>query len=161
MSDHREWFRADKDGNDILAERAFARLIADLPLIEPDVAFVDRTVQAAWRMRDRPQIWKPMVAVVALLIGAVAVVSLYALSGSATELFAGYVRELSRSLIWLLTFAAEGVRWWWIADRIGAATGRVLSSPISIGAFAAAEIVILLAICAFRLVVQSESETRS
>ena len=160
MPNDRDWLQAEQSGHDALAETMFARLVAEMPAIEPGAGFVDRTVRAAWRARARRRIVVRLARVAAaLLLGITTLGSMYALSVLAGGFIVRGAASLSHGLVWFLTSAGEGARWWWIAERIGAAASVMMASPLTAAVVAACEMIALLAIYAFRRLVWSELGT--
>jgi len=160
MPNDREWLQAERSGQDVLAERLFARLVAELSPIEPSADFVRRTVQAAWRARARRRMVTRLAGVAAvLLLGITTMGSLYELNALAGGLMVRGTVSFSHGLVWLLMSAGEGARWWWIAERIGTAVSVTISTPATAAAVAAVEMTALLAIYAFRQLVRDELGT--
>lgn len=161
MPGEREWVEAEQGGQDAVAEAMFARLIADMPLIEPGAAFVDRTVRAAWRARRRRRIVTQVARVAAVLsLGVMMAGSVYELSGWVAGLITRGAVAFSHALVWLLVSARDGARWWWIADRIGAAVGDALASPWTAAAVLAIEAAVLLGMYTFRHLVHNDLGTQ-
>src|SRR5579862_3565041 len=126
MLDRPNWLQAEHGDDDPLAEALFARLVADLPAVEPRPGFVARAVQAAMQARARRRRARFSAA---LVIGAGALALTYELSAFALTLLASGVVAASHGLAWLLTSATEGARWWWVADRIGTTIGDAVAAP--------------------------------
>ena len=161
MKDHRDWLQAEQAGDDAMAEKIFAGLLTEMPSIEPGAAFVDRTVQAAWQARNRRRILRLLAAAAAaLLLGTATIGSLYEAGDLILGLTVRGVVAFSHGLVWLLTSAGEGARWWWIADRIGTAIGATIATPSSVAALAAGEVTFLLALYAFRHLTQNDAVSR-
>ena len=135
MPNDRQWLQAEHSGEDDLAETLFAQLVTEILPIEAGPDFVGRTAQAAWRSRTRRRFVKALAGVVAVLsIGFAAFSSMYELRGLAVGLIARGAAVFSHGLVWLLTSASAGVRWWWIAERIGTAvSGTIAARPLSPG----------------------------
>jgi small-conductance mechanosensitive channel len=151
MPNERQWLQAEQSGQEELAERIFARVVAELPPIEPSTGFVNRTVQRAWQARARGRHVRCVALIAAaLLITIAAVGSIYELTALAMGLVVRSTLMFSHGLVWLLTSAGEGARWWWIAERIGAAARDTIAAPSAAACVAAAEMVGLLAIYAFQ-----------
>jgi hypothetical protein len=155
MANLREWLQAERNGQDELAERLFARSVAEISPIEPAADFAGRAAQAAWRARARHRAVVRLVRVAAaLLLGVTTLGSLYAVVASG--LVARTAVVLSHGLAWLLTSAGEGLRWWWIAERIGTAVGGSLASSSTAMVIVAIETAALLALYAFQRLFQNE-----
>jgi hypothetical protein len=160
MGNDQEWLRAEHSGQEALAERVFARLIAEMPPIEPGVGFVDGAVQAAWRARARHCAVARLASVAAaLLVGLATVGSIYLWGALAAGLIARGAAGFSQGLVWLLASAGEGARWWWIADRISTAVSVAISSAPTAAAMVTVEIAAVLALYAFRNLVLGKTET--
>jgi hypothetical protein len=160
MPNERNWLQAEQNGQDPLAEILFARFVADIPPIEPSSGFVDRTVQAAWRARARRYLVMRLAGIAAVLAVAIAGLgSIYELRGLAVALIVRSAVVLSHGLVWLLTSASQGVKWWWIAERIGTAVSDTIAAPTAAAAFVAVEMIALLAIFAFKQVIHEDWET--
>lgn len=155
--DERQWLQAEHNGKDDLAEIMLACAMTQLPAIEPSSDFVNRAVQGAWQIRTRRRI-RRLLTVSGGIATAVAVVVTYALAPLLSTLIANTTIALSHALLWLITVAGEGARWWWIADRIGAALAEALRSPSAAAAVIALEMILLLAIYAFRQVLDVSGE---
>lgn len=146
-----EWLQAERKGQDELAEAMFARLMAEIPAVEPSAGFVDRTVQLAWRARTRRRlVARFALATTAILLGIACIASIYELRPLATGIVAGGALLLSHGFAWLITFASEGAGWWWIAERIGTAVSEAIASPSMAATIVAVELIALLALYAFR-----------
>jgi hypothetical protein len=157
MRNDREWLQAEQNGQDAPAEMMFARLVAEMPPIEPGPAFVDRTVQAVWRARARRRVVMGLArTAAALLIGIATLGSMYELRLLAIGLIVHGTVVLSHGMVWLLTSASEGARWWWIAERIGTAISVTITAPAVAVSVAAATMIASLAIYAFQRLVQNE-----
>ncbi len=149
MPDKPHWLHAEESGQEELAESAFARLISEIPSVEPSTAFVDRAVHAAWQARSR----RRRVTRLAYIAGALTILvagagSIYELAGPATALAARVTVAFSHALVWLLTSAGAGAAWWSIAERIGTAAGDAIASPSASASIAAFEVIALLALYA-------------
>lgn len=159
MPNERQWLQAEQTGQDELAERIFARVVAEMPPIESSTDFVNRTVQRAWQARTRRRRVRRVALVAAALLITTAVVgSMYELATLAMGLVVRSTVVFSHGLVWLLTSAGEGARWWWIAERIGAAVRDTIADPSAAATVAAAEIVGLLAIYAFQRLLGADLE---
>lgn len=157
MPDQPHWLRAEETGQEDLAENAFARLIAELPSVEPSSAFVDRAVQAAWQARSRRRLVTRLAWVAAALSVAVAGAGLiYEFAGAATTLAARITVSLSQLLVWLLTSMTAGAGWWSIAERVGMAVGEAIASPSAAVSIAAFEMIALLALYMLRRLLGQE-----
>jgi hypothetical protein len=156
--DEGHWLQAEQSGEEELAEIMFARLVAQLPAIEPRADFADRAVQAAWRTRTHRRLVRVALVAAAVLIAMSGITAVYALTPFAVGLIVSGTVAVSHALVWLVTSAGEGARWWWIAERIGTAVRDVISAPSAAAAIAVAEMILLLAIYAFRHVLGKDYE---
>ncbi len=157
MPDKPHWLQAEESGHEELAESAFARLIAEIPSVEPSAAFADRAVHAAWQARSR----RRRVTRLAYIAGAVSIAVagaglIYELAGPATTLAARVTVAFSHALVWLLTSASTGAGWWSIAERIGTAVGDAIASPSASASIAAFEMIALLALYALERLLGQE-----
>jgi len=96
-------------------------------------------------------------AAAALLLGVTMVGSLYEVSGLAASLFVRGSIVFSHAFVWFLAAAREGARWWSIAERVGTAVSDTIAAPLTVAGLAAVETTVLLAICAFRHLIQDGS----
>lgn len=159
MTKERRWLQAEQSGQDELAEMMFARLVAEMPPIEPSADFVDRTVRAAWQARSRRRLARRLALVAAALLVSIAGAgSIYMLAAPATGLIVRGSVAFAHGLVWFLTSASEGVRWWSIAERVGTAARDTVAVPSTAAAIAAVEMIALLAIYAFRRLLGQELE---
>ncbi len=148
---HREWLDAEAEGQDWLAERAFARLVAELPEREPSTAFVDQVVGEAWaRQRARHRRRR-----VGLMAAAVAGIGLagtlaFAASGLLAGVAGGLLLATTEGLVWMAGTLSEGLRWWQIAGRVGAALGDQAMLPGATVGLAGAELLAAMAIYAIQ-----------
>lgn len=150
MAKERQWLQAEQSGQDKLAEKMFARVVAEMPPFEPGPQFVGRTVQAAWHARTRRRLLRPVaLTAAALLISIGGLGAIYALAAPATSLAVRATVLFLHGLAWLLTSASEGARWWWIVERIGTAARDSITAPSMAASIAAIEMIALLAIYAF------------
>lgn len=157
MPDKPRWLHAEETGHEELAESAFARLINEVPSVEPTAVFVDRAVHAAWQARSRRRLRTRL----AYITGAVSIAvagagSIYELSGLATALAARVTVAFSHALVWLLTSASVGAAWWSIAERVGTAVGDAIASPSASVSIAAIEMIPLLALYALHRLLSQE-----
>jgi hypothetical protein len=159
--DERKWLQAEQSGEDPLAEILFASLVAEIPAIEPSPDFVGRTVQGAWQARARRHLVMRLAGIAAVLaVGIAGCGSIYELRGLAVVLIVRSAVVLSHGLVWLLASASQGARWWWIAERIGAAVSDTIAAPSAAVAFVTVEMIALLAILAFKQVIHEDWETQ-
>jgi len=94
----------------------------------------------------------------AALIAMAGIAAVYALAPFAMGLIGSGAVVISHGLVWLVTSAGEGARWWWIAERIGTAVLDAISAPSAAAAITALEMILLLAIYAFRHVLGKDYE---
>ena len=160
MTDERDWLDAERAGDDALAEAMFARVVADMPAVEPSPGFVSRTVQAAWRRRERRRMAERIGILGAALLLAVATLTLlYSERALAVGPVAGYVTLFSHGFIWLVAWIGREAKWWGIAERIGIAISSAIGSGSMVAVVAAAETIVLLSLYAIRrLILNNEME---
>lgn len=150
MLKEREWLRAEQSGQEDLAEAMFARVVAEMPAVEPSAGFVGRTVRIAWQARGRRLLARRAALIAAaILIGMAGAGSIHALAMLAAGLVVRGTVVASQALVWLLVSAEEGIRWWWIAERIGTAVRVAVATPSTGAALMAGYVMMLLAIYAF------------
>jgi len=156
--DESHWLQAEQNGQEELAEIMLARLVARLPPVEPSATFIDRAVQAAWRTRIHRRRVRVALVAAAALIATAGIAAVYALARFAMGLIVSGTVMIAHSLVWLVTSAGEGARWWWIAERIGTAVLDIISAPSAASAITAVEMILLLVIYAFRHVLGKNYE---
>ena len=157
MPDKPHWLQAEESGKDELAEGAFARLIAELPSLQPSAVFVDRAVSAAWQAHRRRRLMTRLSYIAAgVSIAILGAGSIYVLAGPATALAARVAVTFSHILIWCLTSASAGAGWWSFAERVGTAVGDAIASPFASVSIAAFEMIALLALLALRRLLGQE-----
>jgi hypothetical protein len=96
----------------------FARLVAEMPPIEPSTGFVARTVRAACQAHTRRRLVRRVALIAAALLISIAAGSIYELTALATSLIVPSTVVFSHGVVWFLTAASEGARRWWIPERI-------------------------------------------
>jgi len=147
----RQWLQAEESAQEELAELMFAQLMAEMPRVEADAEFVNRTAKVAWRAHIRRRlISRCAFFAAALLVVTGGVASVYELKDFAIRAAVYGVVLFSHALVWILTWATDGFRWWWIAERIGTAVRDGIADPSRVALLAAFEMIVLLATCAFR-----------
>lgn len=153
----RHWLQAEQSAQEEMAELMFAQLMGEMPLIEADAAFVNRTAKIAWRTHTRHRLLKRCASLAAtLLIVISGVGSIYELRELAVRMVVRGAVLFSHGLAWVLTSAGDSFRWWWIAARIGDAVREGIADPSKAAALAAIEVFVLLAIFAFRRVLAAD-----
>lgn len=137
----RDWLASEQDGPDDLAEFTFARLMADLPGVEPTPTFVERTVQVAWRRRVRQQrlAWAARAAAVVLVLAG-GVAGLWAVGSAVTAAAADGVVAGVQGLIWTAGAMSDGLRWWAFLQNIGSAVGTAVATPQTTAVLVALEL---------------------
>ncbi|MEQ1898047.1 MAG: hypothetical protein ABL971_11740 [Vicinamibacterales bacterium] len=143
----RDWLASEQDGREDLAEFTFARLMADLPPVEPSPAFVGRTVQAAWQRRVRQQrlAWVARAAaVLAVLIGGG--VGLFVLGTAFLGAAADGVVAGVQGLIWTADAVGGGLRWWSLLEKVGTAVGTAVATPQTTAVLVALELMGAMAV---------------
>ena len=130
--------------------------------IEPSADFVNRTVRVAWQAHARRRLVRRAALIAAALLITIAGVDVMdALTALAIGI-AGRVAVLfSQGLVWLLTSASEGARWWWIAERMGTAVTAAIAAPSAAASIAVIEMIGLVGIYAFqRLLAEAWNDTK-
>lgn len=154
---YRRWLAAERDQDEAAADAAFGRLFAELPRVEAGPGFAPRTMRAAWRARGRRRLAiRTGRAAVAVLIAATGVVVAYEFLAL---ILAGFMRGavmLSRIVVWLIIAVNDGVTWWSIAQRVAVGIGRVITTPASVTALVAVEIVAAAAAYGFHWMLRQE-----
>jgi len=108
----RQWLQAEQSGQEELAEMMFARLVAEIPTVGPSTDFVARTVRAAWQGRRRRRLVRRFALIAAAVLFIAGVGTIYELIVPGIGLAARGAVLFSHGLVWLLSSASEGVRWW-------------------------------------------------
>src|SRR5205807_7015368 len=159
MPNERQWLHAEQSGQDELAEMIFARLVAEMPPIEPSTGFVERMVRAACQAHTRRRLVRRVAVIAAALVICIAGAgSIYELTALATSLIVRSAVVFSHGPLWCLMSAGEGARWWWIPERIGTAVSDTIAVPSMAVTFAAVEMIALLAMYAFLRVLGDDVE---
>ena len=147
-SEHwRDWLASEQDGRDDLAEFTFARLMADLPRVEPSPAFIERAVKAAWQRRVRQQrlAWAARAAaVLAVLVGGG--VGLFALGAAVIGAAADGLMAGVQGLIWTADAVGGGLRWWSLFEKVGSAVGTAVATPQTTAVLVALELIGAMAV---------------
>jgi hypothetical protein len=156
-NDYRIWLDAEESGRDELAELMFARLLSDLPTIEPSPAFASAVANRAWRVARRRRAANPLARVAAtlLVLGATAV-TMYALGMVVVDALARSTALLSQAVLWFVASAAHGVQWWAVMARVGAAIGASLLTVRTATAIGGIELLGAMAIYLFQRVLHGE-----
>jgi uncharacterized membrane protein YbaN (DUF454 family) len=153
----RQWLQAEQSAQEELAELRFAQLMAEMPSVEADAAFVNRTARIAWRAHTRHRLLTRCASLAATLLIVIAgVASIYELRELAVRMVIRSAVLFSHGFVWVLTSASDRFRWWWIAERIGNAVREGIADPSKAAGLAAIEILVLLAIYAFRRVLAAD-----
>jgi hypothetical protein len=162
MPDERQWLQAEQSGQDDLAEKAFARVVAEMTAVDPSADFINRTVRVAWQAHARRRLVRRAALIAAALLITTAGVGLIdALTPLAIGMVGGVAVLFSQGLVWLLTSASEGARWWWVAERMGTAVTDTIAVPSAAVSIAVIEMIGLLGIYAFqRLLPKARNDTK-
>ena len=135
--------------------------MAEMPSIEPSTDFVGRTVRAAWQARSRRLLVKRLALIAAaVLISIAGAGSSYELTALAIGLVVRGTVVFSHGLVWFVTSASEGARWWWIAERIATAVRETIATPSTAASFAAVEMIALLTLYAFQRLLGEDLDRR-
>ena len=152
------WLAAERGGLDGGAELAFARVLQAMPRVAAGPAFVDRVAGEAWRARRRRRLVLRAARLVAsaaagaagLVLGYLAVVR-----GGTWAVHTGAVLTV-QLVSFVVRAAAEGLDWWSIVARVGAAAGETLTTPSVSAALVAIELVGAVALFALSRVLRAE-----
>jgi hypothetical protein len=125
------WLASEHQGDDDIAEAAFARAVQTLPRIEARPGFADRVVALAWRLERRRRMTVRLAWLAAcLLLGAGASSVAYAvLAPRAAWLAEASAAILARSVAAFAAAAGLGLQWWSLSARIAATVQSVLATP--------------------------------
>jgi hypothetical protein len=158
LRDTRQWLEAEREGREGLAELTFARLMSELPPVEPSPVFVGAIVHRVARRQAQGRVvgWLARVAAV-ILIAAGSVVVMYVLGAFAVGAIARGSSLLSEGLLWLMRSTGDGIQWWSVAARVGTAIGQSLMTPRTVAAIVAIE---LLGIYALQRILSTEHGER-
>lgn len=152
------WLVAEGQGDEDGAELAFADLCRALPRIEPGPAFVEHT-GAALRRRARQQ-WlvrrAARVAAWGVGLGLSAGVTYLLVVEVGGWLLGRGAVLVSRSLVWMMVSVAEGMDWWSVATRAGAALGDAMATPVSSAVLIGLEVVGVVALVGLQRVLRRE-----
>ena len=146
------WLAREQQGDEDLAEAAFAQLFAALPKVEPGLAFFERTAQAAWRARARHRRVVMAARVAASLViatGGLGVAYVAIAYGGAPLITAG-VALVSRAIIGPILFVANLIEWWSTIARAAATVGDAIATPLSQVALISAELWCVFAVYALQ-----------
>lgn len=158
----RDWLDAEQEGREDLAELTFARLMSELRPIEPSEAFVGAVVHQAMRVHARRRMVQQLARVAAvILIAGVSIATMLALSSVAVGALGRGTALLSDGLLWLVSSAGDGVKWWSLAARVGGAIGESLITPRTAAAIVTIELLGVSAIYALHRVLRNEGSSDS
>jgi hypothetical protein len=158
----REWLHAEQEGREDIAELTFARLMSELPPIEPSEAFVAAVVHHAMQVHARRQMVHRLARIAAIvLVCAVSIAAVWVLGSVALGALAGGTALLSDGLLWLVRSAGAGIKWWSLAARVGGAIGDSLITPRTATAIVTIELLGMSAIYALHRVLRNEGSSNS
>lgn len=150
------WLAAEESEQDDAADAAFAHLFTAVPRVEPQPAFVERTVTTAFRWRTRRR--RVMVvgtAAALVLVGAAAMVA-YGLGPQlGAALIKGFAVASGRVVPWLVAYARVALDWWWTLGRVGSAIASAVLTPARVVALVGVELVGILAFFALHRIARA------
>lgn len=151
------WLAEEASGRDEAADAAFAHLFAAVPKVEPNPAFVEQAVTAAWhwRARRRRLVAYAWVATILLVAAGVAIALLGAprMAASAIKVFA-FVS--GRAVPWLVAYTTVAMSWWLTLGHVGSVIASALVTPARVVAVVGVELVGLLAFYALQRIAGAE-----
>ena len=152
---HHDWLDAEAEGREHFAEQAFARLMAELPDVEPPTQFIEQVAVGAWsRRRGRRRLGLVACAAAALLVAGAASAAAYGFSLVLAGAAGGVLMAATQGLVWVASTMGEGLRWWEIAGRVSVALGDRVTAPGTTALLAGAELLGAVAIYAFQRVLR-------
>lgn len=150
MSDEQDWLKAEKVGDEMVAEATFARAVAGLPAIQPSADFAARTAQFAWRARRRRRVAVRLAGVAAtILIGMATLGVLYESGVLVAGLATRGIVLFSHGLAWGVSWVGRETTWWLIGGRLGATVSDAIGIRNTAAALAAAGAIVVGSIYAF------------
>lgn len=162
-TDAERWLASEQEGQEDVAEAAFAQTFQALPRIEPSADFADRVVAAVWHAhgrRQRRRRWAQRIA--ALLVIAVGL----AIGYTAIDYVDGSMATAgtaiaSRVVLRLMVVASAGAWWWSLLARIGEGMNTALGTAQNMAALLALELIGMLALWTLRRLLQGEQDADS
>src|SRR5215471_12527393 len=98
----RDWLDAEREGREDLAELTFARLMSELPPVEPSPEFVGAVVHRAMQVQARRRAVSRLARVAAILaVTSVSVAAIYAFGVFAIGAIGRGTSLLAEALLWL------------------------------------------------------------
>jgi len=152
---HHDWFDAEAEGREHLAEQAFARLMAELPDAEVPAAFAAQVAADAWgRRARRARLAQLARAASVLLMAGVGAAGLYGVGVLLAGAAGGALVAATQGLVWVAGAMGEGLRWWEIAGRVSVTLGDRVTAPGTTALLAGVELLGAMAIYAFQRVLR-------
>jgi hypothetical protein len=152
-----QWLAEEASGRDEAADAAFAHLFAAVPKVEPNPAFVEQAVTAAWRWRARRRrlvacAWAATILLVAVGVG----IALLGAPRIATSVIKGFAFVSGRAVPWLVAYTTVAMSWWWTLGHVGGVIASALVTPGRVVALVGVELVGLLAFYALQRIAGAE-----
>jgi hypothetical protein len=151
------WLAEEASGQDTAADAAFARLFTAVPKVQPNPAFVEQAVTAAWRWRVRRRrvVAFAWAATTALVLVGIALAFL-----GAPRLATPAVKALTfvggRAVPWLVAYATVAMGWWWTLGHVGGVIASALMTPARVVALVGVELFGILAFYALQRIAGAE-----
>jgi hypothetical protein len=160
-ADLERWLAAEASGRDGDAEQAFARVFGALPRIDPAPGFTDRVVRASVRAAARRRLLLRIgrLAASAATVAAGAVLSYLAVVEGGTWLVRTGAVLTVQAFSLVVRSAAEGLDWWAIVARVGAATGEALARPQISSIVLAVEVIGVAALYTLHRVLRADRDS--
>jgi hypothetical protein len=157
--DVERWLVAEHEGLDGGAELAFARVLGGVPRVPPvSPDFAERVADAVWRASRRRRLALRVArlgASAAAIAASLTLAYMVLLQGGAW-LIRGAVSLTLQTVSLVVRSAAEGLDWWSIVARVGAATGEALTTPQVSSVIVGIEIVGAVALFVLSRVLRAE-----
>jgi len=145
------WLTEEEQGHDDAADAAFAQLFTAIPRIEPQPAFVEQAVTAAWQWRARRRRlvafgW----AAASVLVAAVAL-AIYLASPSLAPAFIKTLAFVTgRAVPWFVSYATVAMNSWLTPVHVGSVIASALVTPARAAALVGVELFGILAFYALQ-----------
>jgi hypothetical protein len=146
-----QWLAEEASGRDETADAALAHLFAAVPKVEPNPAFVEQAVSAAWRWRVRRRrlvvcAWAATLLLVAVGVG----IALLGAPRIAMSVIKGFAFVSGRAVPWLVAYTTVAMSWWLTLGHVGSVIASALITPGRASALVGVELVGLLAFYALQ-----------
>jgi hypothetical protein len=145
------WLAEEADGHDETADDAFAHLFSAVPKVQPNPAFVEQAVTAAWRWRVRRRrvVAFAWAATILLVVVGVAL-AFFGAPRLVTSVIKAMAFVSGRAVPWLVAYTTVAVGWWWTLGHVGGVIASALMTPTRVVAVVAVELVGILAFYALQ-----------